>query len=85
MLDMNNHFRSTFLGLRPAERARLLGSVRAFVTNDAFVNAVSGLNINDSDHTNSQKRDNIFFVAAQLQAFNEVPGLAEQVRTWLRS
>jgi hypothetical protein len=82
---MNNQFRSTFLGLRPAERARLLGSVRTFVTNDAFANAVSGLNINDTDHTNSQKRDNIFFVSAQLQAFNEVPGLAEQVRAWLRS
>jgi hypothetical protein len=82
---MNNQFRSTFLGLRPAERARLLSSVRTFVTNDAFVNAVSGLNINDTDHTNSQKRDNIFFVSAQLQAFNEVPGLADQVRTWLRS
>ena len=82
---MNNQFRSTFLGLRPAERARLLGSVRTFVTNDAFANAVSGLNINDTDHTNSQKRDNIFFVSAQLQAFNEVPGIAEQVRAWLRS
>ena len=82
---MNNQFRSTFLGLRPAERARLLGSVRTFVTNDAFVNAVSGLNINDSDHKNARNRDNIFFVAAQLQAFNEVPGLAEQVKTWLRS
>jgi hypothetical protein len=82
---MNNQFRSTFLGLRPAERARLLGSVRTFVTNDAFVNAVSGLNINDTDHTNSQKRDNIFFVSAQLQAFNEVPGLTEQVKMWLRS
>lgn len=82
---MNNQFRSTFLGLRPSERARLLGSVGTFVTNDAFVNAVSGLNINDTDHTNSQKRDNIFFVSAQLQAFNEVPGIADQVRTWLRS
>lgn len=82
---MNNQLRSTFLGLRPSERARLLGSVRTFVAHDAFVNAVSGLNINDSDHKNSQKRDNIFFVAAQLQAYNEVPGLAEQVKEWLRS
>jgi hypothetical protein len=24
-------------------------------------------------------------VSAQLQAFNEVPGIAEQVRAWLRS
>jgi hypothetical protein len=82
---MNNQVRATFLGLRPAERARLLGSVRTFVTNDAFVNAVSGLNINDADHKNARKPDNIFFVSAQLQAFNEVPGLAEQVRAWLRS
>jgi hypothetical protein len=82
---MNNQIRATFLGLRPAERARLLGSVRTFVTNDAFVNAVSNLDINDSDHKNARKPNNIFFVAAQLQAFNEVPGLADQVRAWLKS
>ena len=82
---MNNQFRSTFLELRPSERARLLGNMRNFITHDRFINAVSGLNINDSNHRNANKPDNIFFISAQLQAFNEVPGLAEQVRKWLRS
>jgi hypothetical protein len=82
---MNNQFRSAFLRLHPTHRARLLGSVRTFVTNDAFVNAVSGMNVNDSDHRNARKPDNLFFISMQLQAFNEVPGLADQVREWLRS
>ena len=82
---MNNQVLSTFLRIRSVERARLIGSVRTFVTNDGFVNAVSGLNINDIDYKNDRKPGNIFFVAAQLQAFNEVPGLADQVNAWLKS
>lgn len=63
---------------KPAyEQARLLGSVRNFVQNDAFVNLMANYDLND------KRRD--AKLGSQLAMCTFAPGVSEQVKTWLSS
>jgi hypothetical protein len=68
-----------FLHSSPPERARLLGTVRTYVTNDAFVNLVTTIDIND------KKGAQITKVCLQLAAFNRLAELWDEVELWLKS
>lgn len=61
----------------PAERARLIGNVRTYVHNDAFVNILSNIDIND--------KNQISRTCQQLSAFNSLRGLWDDVELWLNS
>lgn len=61
----------------PGEQARLLGSVRTYVTNDAFVNLLQTYDMN------AKQKDVVLH--RQFQAFSGIPGLQEQVQRWLAS
>lgn len=66
------------LRMKPVgEQARLLGNIRNFVKNDDFVNFMANYNLND-------KRGDAR-MQIQIQSFEFVPGLKQQVLDWLRS
>jgi len=68
----------SFLRSQPAGvQARLLGSVGTYVKDTNLVNLLQNYDIN------SNKNDKL--LASQLQSFSEVPGLREQVNSWLSS
>jgi hypothetical protein len=60
-----------------AERARLIGDVRRYVTNDTFINILSNLDVNDTKQ--------ISRVCRQLSAFNSLEALWDEVELWLGS
>lgn len=63
---------------KPAhEQARLVGNIRNFVQNDAFVNLMTNYDIND------KQRD--ARLGSQLAMCTFAPGVSDQVKTWLRS
>lgn len=70
---------TAFTRASPVERARLIGTARNFITNDAFINLLNNIDVNDS------KGSQIRSVCVQMRAFIGVPGLQEQVETWLNS
>lgn len=59
------------------DQARLVGSVRTFVQNDAFVNLLANYDLND------KRRD--VQLGSQLAMCLYAPGVLEQVKTWLSS
>ncbi len=59
------------------EQARLVGSVRTFVQNDAFVNLLANYDLND------KRRDTT--LGSQLAMCTFAPGVREQVQKWLQS
>jgi hypothetical protein len=68
-----------FLRSSPAERARLLGTVRTYVTNDQFVNLVTNIDVNDKKGTQIKN------ICSQLAAFNSLSQLWDNVELWLGS
>lgn len=68
-----------FLRASGAERARLKGNCAQFVKNDAFVNIVENIDIND------KRGSQISRTCFQLAAFNSNKELWNQVEEWLRS
>lgn len=60
-----------------ADQVRLLGNLRNYVTNDAFVNFMANYDLNDR---RGDPRMQI-----QIQAFEFTPGLKAQVVAWLSS
>lgn len=63
---------------KPAyEQARLIGSIRTFVQNDAFVNLMANYDLND------KRRDSQ--LGSQLAMCTFAPGVSEQVKKWLSS
>ena len=73
MLSVLQTLRSKPIG----EQVRLLGTLQNFVTNDNFVNFMANYDLND-------KRGDAR-MQIQIQAFEGVPGLKQQVLDWLRS
>lgn len=67
----------TLLRKSPAERARILGNVRRYVTNDSFLNVVANLDVNNQRQ--------ISLTCSQLAAFNSLKDLWDEVELWLRS
>ncbi len=67
----------TLLRRPPAERARILGNVRKYVTNDSFINIMSNMDINNTAQ--------IHRTCAQLSAFNSLKPLWDEVELWLGS
>jgi len=61
----------------PAEAARLIESMRSFITNDGLINTMNLYDLND--------KKNDAMLIRTLYAYNSVPGLKEQVAKWLRS
>ena len=59
------------------EQARLVGSIRTFVQNDAFVNLMANYDLND------KRRDAT--LSSQLGMCLYAPGVLDQVKQWLRS
>lgn len=80
---MNTQVATTLGKAAPARRAQLAGSVRQFVTNDAFCNTLQNWDVNNVDPRRQREPTNLLFITQQLAAFNSVPGLAQQVRAWL--
>ncbi|NDC19732.1 MAG: hypothetical protein EBZ87_05635 [Microbacteriaceae bacterium] len=63
---------------KPAhEQARLVGNIRNFVQNDAFVNLMANYDLND------KQRD--IQLGSQLAMCLYAPGVLDQVKGWLRS
>ena len=60
-----------------AERARLIGDVRRYVTNDNFINIMSNLDVNDTKQ--------ISRICQQFAAFNSLEKLWDEVELWLGS
>jgi hypothetical protein len=60
-----------------ADQARLLGNIRNYVKNDGLVNLLANFDLND------KKGDKMMNL--QIQAFEGVPDLKEQVAVWLSS
>ncbi len=67
--------KNVIIGTSAAGRARLQGSVRQYVSDCNFINLVQNIDIN-----NPKKFNYTLFAA-----FNDVPGLRQQVTSWLSS
>ena len=74
---MVSYIISTLRKLPLNKQVCLLGSVRFYIKDDNLINLLQNYDFN------SKKNDAI--LASQLQAFSGVPGLKEQVDTWLSS
>jgi len=68
-----------FLRSSGMERARLKGNCAQYVKNDAFVNIIENIDINDKKGTQISR------ICVQLGAFNSRKELWDQVEEWLRS
>jgi hypothetical protein len=69
---------ATFLyGKPPVECARLLGNARQYIHNDQLLNLMQNFDINN--HKKNMKFKN------QLLMFSNVPGLKEEVTSWMNS
>jgi hypothetical protein len=72
---MENVIRTTMTGGSGSDRARRIGSANRFITDTNFTNLLQNIDIN------APKKFNY----AMFSAFNGVPGLAEQVREWIKN
>lgn len=59
------------------EAARLIGNSRTFIKNDNLNNLLQNYDLND------KKNDKMLH--AQIQSFEGVPGLKDEVKAWLAS
>jgi len=80
---MNNKIRTAFIIKTAAQRAQMISSARTYISNDQFLNLLQNVDVNDANVKNNAKPTSIYWITAQLAAFNEVPGLAAQVTKWL--
>jgi len=82
---MNNKVTAKFVNMGSAQRAQMIASARQYINNDQFLNLLQNVDINDVHIKNKNKPTNIYWISAQLVAFNGIPQLCAQVDTWLRS
>lgn len=80
---MNNQVKSAFLRKSSGERAQMISSARQYVKHDQFLNIIQNLDINDVDTRNKHKSTSIYWISAQLAAFNGVVDVCTQVNEWL--
>ena len=72
---MDNLIRSKMLSCSASDRARLIGSANRHNKDTNLTNLLQNIDIN------APKKFNY----AMFSAFNGVPGLAEQVNTWIKN
>jgi hypothetical protein len=82
---MNAQVVNKFVASPSYVRAQLIGSSRNFIKDDNFNNLLQNIDINNVDIKNGNKPTSIHFIGRQLAAFNGIPGLADQVASWLSS
>ena len=82
---MNNAVLLRFTGADVGERARLAGTLQNYVKDAGVLNLFANLDINDTSPQNRNRPSNIHFICSQLRAFNGIPGLREEIDTWLNS
>jgi hypothetical protein len=82
---MNNEVLYVLRDLSPPARATLIGRARQHIPNDMFLNLLTLFDVNDDLLRNKSRPTNLYNVCNLMSAFNGVPGLPAQVRTWLRS
>lgn len=82
---MNNQVTTKFVNMSSGQRAQMIASARQYINNDQFLNLLQNVDINDVNIKNKTKPTNIYWISAQLAAFNGIPQLCAQVDTWLRS
>jgi hypothetical protein len=82
---MNNTVLQAFVKSTSSRRAALRSSVRRFVMNDQFCNLVENIDVNDNDIRRKMMPGNPYFICGQLTAFNGIPGITEQIASWLRA
>jgi hypothetical protein len=70
---MESLVRQAMVGSSGAARAQLIGAASRYITDNNFVNLLQNIDIN-----NPKK-----FNYGLFRAFDAVPGLAAQVRSWL--
>ena len=61
--------------------AQMVASARQYINNEQFLNLLQNIDINDANVKNKNKTTSIYWVSAQLAAFNGVPELSGQVDT----
>ena len=83
LTKMNMQIRTEFIVRSGAQRAQLISSARTYIKNDAFLNLLQNVDINDANVKNSSKTTSIYWITAQLAAFNEDPAVYKQVLAWL--
>ena len=74
---MVSHVIPTLSSKSVGEQVRIIGSMRTYITNDNFINLFQSYDYN------SKKNDPMLI--SQLSSFAGVPGLKEQITSWLRS
>ena len=74
---MVSHVIPTLRSKSVGEQVRIIGSMRTYITNDNFINLFQSYDYN------SKKNDPMLI--AQLSSFSGVPGLKEQIVSWLKS
>ena len=72
---METAVRTAMIGCSAPDRARRIGSAHRFISDTNFTNLLQNIDIN------APKKFNY----AMFSAFNGVPGLAEQVSTWIKN
>ena len=82
---MNNQVTAKFVNMSSGQRAQMIASARQYINNDQFLNLLQNIDINDVNIKNKTKPTNIYWISAQLAAFNGIPQLCAQVDSWLRS
>lgn len=68
---------STLRRMPVCEQARLINNVREYINNDNFVNTIQNYDINN--------KQNDKFITLQLNAFMNIPGIRNDISTWLTS
>ena len=82
---MNNQVTAKFVNMSSGQRAQMIASARQYINNDQFLNLLQNIDINDVNIKNKNKTTSIYWISAQLAAFNGIPQLCTQVDSWLRS
>jgi hypothetical protein len=80
---MNMQIRTEFIVRSAPQRGQLISSAATYIKNDTFINLLQNVDINDANVKNSSKTTSIYWITAQLAAFNGDAALCKQVAAWL--
>ena len=80
---MNMQIRTAFIIRTGEQRAQLINSAPNYIKNDVFLNLLQNVDINDANVKNSSKVTSIYWITAQLAAFNGDLTVNKQVLAWL--
>jgi hypothetical protein len=78
---------STLRSMPSYEAARLIGCAPSYIKNDNFINLLNSFDINKKNNpkeANLQHQQDAM-LSQQFNMFASIPGLKEQVNTWLAS